>query len=393
MRIVWSVPVLADGIGSGRGDLVRAAGLIDALRTAGHEVDVVEAAAAAGSGRRLYRNVVRRLLPGRLPLVLRDLVRGWKARGHGRRVAEVARSRGAEILVETHVHGVPSGSLAARSAGLPLVLDDVSPPTEERALGSGLPSLVRRAFRRETEAARAVVVSSRSLRRRLTASGLPAAKVSVVPSGVDLEAYRSADREEARRRLGLGGQLVIGFVGSFQPWHRVELLVEAIAPVAERLSLHLLLAGEGKGLEEALSAARRLGVSSRVTATGAVSPSRVPRILAACDLGALPGTNEYGQPMKLLEYAAARLAIVAPDVAPVRETIEDGVTGLLFAPGDPVALRAAVGRLAGTPDLRSALGNRAWDRLARPASWDDRASSLAAVLRAAGGRSPEEGDG
>lgn len=388
MKVCWSVPVLADRPGAGRGDLVRAAALTAALRGLGHQVRVVEAAGGGGN-RDIYRGFLRRVLPERLTLVLRDLARRLHARRHAREVAETARKMGADVLVETQVHGVPSGARAARRAGLPLVLDDVSPPGEERVLGAGLPALAERAFRRESAAAAALVVSSEGLRRTLAAAGVPEERLAVVPNGVDLAAHRGLDRRAARRRLGVEGRLVVGYAGSFQPWHRVEMLVSAVAELADEHDLHLLLVGDGPGREETLAAARRSGLGDRVSAPGRVPPERVPELLAACDVGALPGTNDYGQPMKLLDYAAAGLAMVAPDRPPVREVVTDGRTALIFPPGDRRALAGALSRLSADLDLRETLGQRARREVAGPAGWSGRAEELAAVLRAA--RAPREG--
>lgn len=389
MKVCWSVPVLADRPGAGRGDLVRAAALTEGLRGLGHQVRVVEAA-GGGGGRGIYRGILRRVLPERLALVLRDLARRVHARRHAREVAGAARRMGADVLVETQVHGVPSGARAARRAGVPLVLDDVSPPDEERALGAGLPGLAERGFRGESAAAAALVVSSEGLRRALAAAGVPEERLAVVSNGVDLAAHRGLDRRAARRSLGVEGRLVVGYAGSFQPWHRVETLVSAVAGIAEDHDVHLLLVGDGPGREEALAAVRRAGLKARVSAPGRVPPERVPELLAACDVGALPGTNDYGQPMKLLEYAAAGLAMVAPDRPPVREVVTGGRTALLFPPGDGRALAGALRRLSAEPGLRESLGQRARREVAGPAGWSGRAEELAAVLRAV--RGPTDGE-
>ena len=394
MKIVWSVPVLAERLGSGRGDLARAAALVAALREAGHEVTVVEAAGTDGGGRArgLYRGVLRRLLPERIALGLRDVGRRWAARRHARRVADAVRAAGADLLVETQVHGVPSGARAAREAGVTLVLDDVSPPAEERALGAGLPGSTERSFRRQARAARLLVVSSDSLLERLAAEGADRKRIAVVPNGVDLAAHADADRADARRRLGVGDRLAVAFVGSFQPWHRPELLVEAAAPLAEAFDLHLVLIGDGPERTPALEAVRRRGLADRVTAPGAVAPDELPALLVGCDIGVLPASNAYGQPMKLLAYAASGLAIAAPDLPPVREVVEDGVTALLFAPDDPGALRAALRRLAGVADLRAELGGRARHEVAASAGWGGRAASLERALEAVLRDASDEGE-
>ena len=379
MKITWSLPVGGERLNGSRGDLVRAARLIDALRCHGHEVHVVERMDRAGAETvvKTYRNGVRRALPARAALVLRDAARWADARHHGRRVAAAARAQSADVIVETQVHGGGSGALAARLSGVPLVLDDCSPLSEAADMGLGLHVLAARLFRRQIQAARWATVSSHALRERMIQEGVPGAKLRVIPNGVDARAYAAADRQAERRRLGLEGRCVVGFVGSFQPWHHVELLVQAMALLAHERT-HLLLVGDGPGRAEAMTAARRLGIASRVTATGAVPPAQVPRLVAACDIGVLPGSNDYGQPMKLLEYAAAGLPAVGPDLAPVRDVIRPGVTGLLFPQGDLRALAGALTELVADEPLRRRLGASA-RHVAAEATWRERARVLSSL--------------
>lgn len=382
MKITWSVPVFSEGLGSGRGDLVRALSLIEALRIDGHRVCVVEARNRVGAGveESLYRSAVTRLLPERGRLVLRDAAWWWRSRDHGARVARAAREQGAEVLVETQVHGVVSGPVATRATGLPLVLDDVSPPGEVRRLGAGLPWLSRRVFRRQREAASLLVAPSGRIRKLMVDGASPPPDVAVIPNGVDLASHRRADREGERRRLGLDDELVVGFVGSFQPWHQASVLVRAFADLEASPPPRLLLVGDGPGRKPALTLARTVGVRERIQAPGRVSPGRVPAVLAACDVGVLPGTNAYGHPMKILEYAAAGLPIVAPDVPPVREMVGDGSSAVLFEPGDAAALGRALTRLAEEPALRRRLGEAARARIARGSTWRDQGKRLARAL-------------
>jgi glycosyltransferase involved in cell wall biosynthesis len=312
---------------------------------------------------------------------LRDLGRVAHARAHGRRLAAVARRERADLIVETQVHFAGSGAVAARLTGLPLLLDDCSPLSEALALGAGIPRLAAGVFRREVECAKWITVSSEALRARLAADGVCVDKLQVVPNGIDLDAYDRSDREAVRQRLGLAGRHVIGFVGSFQPWHRVDLLLQAVARLVHGQSVHLLLIGDGSERARVMAAAHTLGVGRHVTAMGAVHPSEVPALVAACDVGALPASNDYGHPMKLLEYAAAGLPTVAPDLSPVREVVRDGVTGLLFPPGNTEALSEALARLVSDEPLRRRLGARARVDVAQRASWRERARLL--VARAA----------
>lgn len=390
MKITWSIPVFGQALGSGRGDLVRARALIEALRSRGHDVWVVEA--RDRPGRRmddvLRQGLADRILPERGRLPLRDLARWWRGRGHGRRVTRAATEQGAEILVETQVHGVTSGSLAARSTGLPLVLDDVSPMAEASRLGVGFPSLGRWAFERQRSGAAHLVMSSRRI-REILAGDAASGPGTVIPNGVDLSGHRQASRRAGRRALGAGDDVLIVFAGSFQPWHAVHHLVRAVATMQTETPVRLVLLGDGVERDRALDEARDLGVRGRVVAPGSVSPERVPDLLAGCDLGALPGTNDYGHPMKLLEYAAAGLPLVAPDVPTVREMMGHGLPAVLFPPGDVGSLTRSLERLVETPELRDGLGRAARHWASRDSDWRARGAALEGLLeRIVAGRAP-----
>jgi glycosyltransferase involved in cell wall biosynthesis len=381
VKIVWSLPVRGERLTSTRGDLVRARSLIDALRSDGHEVVVVEDAGQVGTQAAVfaYRTVLRSLLSRRIALILRDTGRAGHSAVHGLRVAAVARDNRADLIIETQVAYAISGALAAWLTRIPLVLDDCSPGAEESAFGIGLPALARAALSVQARCARSVVAVSPTLADLLTRDGIPREKLVCVPNGVDIKTFEMADGRSWRSKHGLQEQCVVGFVGSFQPWHRVELLIEAVALLPAESRIHVVLGGEGPGLDTVLSAAASRGVRS-VTAVGAVPPAMVPSLLLACDVGVLPHTNAYGDPMKLREYAAAGIPSVAPDLDPVHEVVQHNATGLLFPLGNVQALAEALRSLAADPALRRRLGEEARRRMSRGVSWMDRSRALVARL-------------
>jgi glycosyltransferase involved in cell wall biosynthesis len=378
MRILWSLPVRGERLGSGRGDLVRAKSLIEAMRQVGHEVHAVECGSYVAVA--AYRRFLSSSLPRRTVLAVRDAGRWASSVGHARRVVRHAAEWGPDAIVETQVGFCFSGALAAQRTGLPLILDDCSPSCEENALGAGLPCLAHRALRRQARAASWLFASSRSIAESLRREGIPQEKIRLLPNGVDLEAFTGLDRERTRQRLGIADRCVIGFAGSFQVWHETRLLVAALDHLRSLAQWHLLLVGDGPARAKTLQAARELGLESRITATGEVPPGSVPELIACFDIGVLPGSNDYGHPMKLVEYAAAGVASVAPDLPPVRDVVKNLQTGLLFPTGAWMPLARRLQILLRNDGLRRRMGERARRSVTLADDWRARSSELATAL-------------
>ena len=134
---------------------------------------------------------------------------------------------------------------------------------------------------------------------------------SITPTGVDPELFRTApDRDAARRRLGLDGQFVVGWIGSFRRFHALEQAVDAVAGLD---GTTLLLVGDGPERARVERLARERGVAVRCT--GTVPHDEIPEHLAAMDVALVLASSErafHYSPLKLAEYLAAGLAVVAP---------------------------------------------------------------------------------
>jgi glycosyltransferase involved in cell wall biosynthesis len=208
--------------------------------------------------------------------------------------------------------------------------------------------------------------------------GTPPDRILVTPTGVDVELFSSTDDSGARRReLGLDGRFVVGWVGSFRRFHAVELAVEAVARVD---GAALLLVGDGPERATLEAAGRRLGVD--VVMTGTVPHADLPGYLGAMDAGLVlaesSGVFHYS-PLKLAEYLAAGLAVVAPRIPSVEERVTDEETGLLVAPGDLADLVAALVRLRDDVALRQRLSSTA-RAAAQRWSWDRQVERVLAAL-------------
>lgn len=196
--------------------------------------------------------------------------------------------------------------------------------------------------------------------------GVDDEKILITPTGVDLDRFSEpGDPELARRRLGLEGRFVVGWMGSFRRFHALEQAVEAVSLVDDAT---LLMVGDGPERAQVEALARERDVAA--VFTGTVPHAELPELLAVMDvclLVAPPDRAFHYSPLKLAEYLAAGRAVVAPKIAQVAERLTDGVDALLVPPGDVGELAGAIGSLRRDPNRRRRLGTAA--RAAAEARW------------------------
>jgi glycosyltransferase involved in cell wall biosynthesis len=125
----------------------------------------------------------------------------------------------------------------------------------------------------------------------------------------------------------------------------------------------------GPSLREGLSEAAR----PRVRFTGSVAHAETPPFYWAAAIFVFPPVWDEPFGLPVIEAMAAGLPVVATDVGGIRDTVVDGVTGLLVTPGDPQELAAAINRLLTDEALAKAMGRAGRARVRDHFSWDRRA--------------------
>lgn len=250
----------------------------------------------------------------------------------------LARLRGARV-VHTY-HGLPE-DIAVR-------VGRSGPPPEPG------PSALRRLwlfagyFPIEAALARlgAVVTPSRAMADFLAGTGLPATRIHVLPSGIEV---RRKEPEPVH------DPAVVATSANLEHWKGIDVLVEAAAGLEARVDVY----GDGaeRGRLEALARSRR----ADVTFHGRVRDVRDR--LTSADLFVLPSRAE-NLPVSILEAMAAALPVVATRVGGVPELVEDRVTGRVVAPDDPAALRAAIAEVLADEAARVAMGRAGAARVA-----------------------------
>jgi PEP-CTERM/exosortase A-associated glycosyltransferase len=296
-----------------------------------------------------------------------------------RRLRGVIASQRPDII---QAHSPCLNGLAALGLGLPVVYEMRS-SWEDAAVSSGTSTEGSARYRLsrwlETQVLRradAVTTICEGLRAEAVARGVPSARVSVVPNAVDEVAFaaRAGNAPEIRRRFGLDGCTVVGFIGSFFAWEGLSMLVAALPMVLQQRSdVRVLLVGGGDEEAALRETVRRLQLERHVMFAGRAPHVDVPSFYDAIDVLAYPRLpirlTEMVTPLKPLEAMALGKAVVASDVGGHREIIEDGVTGVLFRAGDAASLATAILRVAGDPPLLQRLREAGPPYVRRERTW------------------------
>src|SRR5687768_11155276 len=301
---------------------------------------------------------------------------GWRA---ARRVADRHNA--------TIVHGhwvIPGGAIALAAAGSrPLVISlhgsDVY-VAEKHALAR---FVARRVFR----CARAVTACSSDLAERAVRLGADAARVEVVPYGVDVERFRPdpSSRTKLRGLLRLADDAVLVVAaGRLVRKKGFEYLIDAIAQTPASSRLVLALAGDGDLRDELSSRIAAAGSDTQVRLLGNQTQDEVARWLAAADIVAVPSVrddsgNVDGLPNVVLEALASGTPLVTTAAGGIGAVVESGKTAIVVPERDPGALARAIESLAADPEQRARIGKAARELASVRFGWGETARRLEAA--------------
>ncbi|MFQ5649575.1 MAG: glycosyltransferase family 4 protein [bacterium] len=283
-----------------------------------------------------------------------------------------------------------SAAIIAKIKRIPLVLEVNSPMAlENRQFNQtavSLPLIPEWIEMLNLKLATRVYTVSEALKSYFVQQGVDSKKISVVPNGVDVEAFSPQVKGVGiRQKYGLRESVVLGFVGSFHYWHGLE----SLRPYVQRLcakydEVKFLLVGDGPLKEELEQELRRNGLRERVVFAGYVEHHEIPHYLSAMDIVLAPYpamTFFYFSPLKLFEYMAAARPVIASRVGQIEEMIEDGANGMLYEPGDIEEWINRSCQLIENPDLRTILGKRARQTVCEKYSWKMNATKVASLIK------------
>jgi PEP-CTERM/exosortase A-associated glycosyltransferase len=343
-------------------------------------------------------------LEGKLPIGLRELT---LMRRLERRIKTAIREWKPALI---HAHspmlvGIPAVH-AARAAGLPVVyeLRDLwENPSVDRGKfkeGSALYKAAQMFENYVLHRADALVTICKTLKDAIEPRKGKDVPVYVVDNGVDVDKFTPRPVNTAlRAKLKLEGKKVVTYLGTFQPYEGIELLVRSIRGVAQKVPrAHLLIVGGGGEHPRIVELAKQLGLDDLVTFTGRIPHEEVGDMFPLGDLFVYPRlltyTTALTTPLKPLEAMSMARPVLVSDIPPMRELISTpGESGLLFKPGDQADLERAIsGALSdpaglerlGEAGRRYVLAERVWPKLVERYK-DIYGSAIARAIARSGG--------
>lgn len=347
-----------------RGTAVRVAALTEALAREGSEVLLVTAALAPGPPPPPGLTV--ELLPG--PAASASTAARLAAEpGRQAWLTNRLRQFGVDVVFECLALHSSAGSIAAHQLGVPHLVD-LNAPLVDAATASHRLYHAAEAERMERDvlAGAALVLAATSpLAAYATARGAP--RVDVLPNAADPERFPARSPEATAAPLAV-------FVASMRAWHGLDTIVDAWGRLGASAP-RLIVIGDGPERSTLASAGFEI--------QRALPHDQLPSLLASANIGIAPytsGAARYLSPMKVFEYLAAGLAVVAADLPGVTDHFRDDAT-VLIPPGSAAALADAVSLLVGDGPLRARLGERGRAIVVSRHTWAHRATRVLQLMQ------------
>jgi glycosyltransferase involved in cell wall biosynthesis len=280
-----------------------------------------------------------------------------------------------ELVYERHALLHRAGIHIARRLGVPRLIEVNAPLVDEqrRFRGLNLESEAKVAQEDSYRGANAIIAVSDAVATHVSEVLGSRQSVHVLPNGVNLARFgKHRGGAEIRMQLGIGKEPLLGFIGSFKPWHGMMFLLEVFRALLEiRPEIRLVAVGDGPELEAVRNRVSAWNLEDKVILPGRVPHADIPAWLDAMDVSIapyLPHADFYFSPLKIIESMAAGRPVVAPRIGQIADLIDDQRTGRLYLPGDPVTCATALLDLIDIPKQRQLMGLAA-ERDAAKHSW------------------------
>lgn len=223
------------------------------------------------------------------------------------------------------------------------------------------------------------------LERFATTCMIPASKQALAENGIDMARFDSPPAVRSELGIPDDALLVVSCsrVSTYKAVHRI---VEAAALIRAKrpdLNIHFVHIGDGPALEEVQRRTAELGIRDRFSFLGQRSPEEVAALMLASDIGAHASNGEAGLCLAILEMMAARLPVVAPDLANISASLINGATGYTYRPGDVEQMATRLIELMDSPTLRAKIGEQGRREIESRYNLRDTIAAVVRIVRCA----------
>jgi len=319
-----------------------------------------------------------------------------------RALRRLARELRPDVVIERYYNFGGEGIAAARAVGAISVLEVNAPVIDylgsaKRLFDRALILQPMRRWREQICRRSDLIVTPQAA---ILPPDTPRSKILEIEWGADTDRFRPGATGTVP--FARPADTVVVFAGAFRNWHGTIHIVTALRELRARgrRDIGAVFIGDGPELPRVREAADGL---DGVIFAGALPHTQLPACLSACDIGVAPFDPDthpslslgfYWSPLKIFEYMAAGLPVVAPAIDRIPGLVGHNREGLLYDSAIPTGLPHAFEALADA-ELRNRLGRAARERAVRDYSWSSHCLALDAAIKArrAGGPVPAPANG
>lgn len=205
-------------------------------------------------------------------------------------------------------------------------------------------------------------------------------EIEVTPFGVDMAQFKPTYTKE---ELFDKDDIVIGTVKTLEEKYGIEYLIKAFKIVNDKhpkLPLKLLIVGGGSLEKKLKDLTKDLGIENKTIFTGKVPYGDVPKYHNMLSVFVSVSDSEsFG--VAIIEASACEKPVVVSDVGGLPEVVEDGITGFVVPPKDPVKTAEAIEKLILNKDLREKVGKNGRERVKKLYNWDDNVKQMIRIYK------------
>jgi glycosyltransferase involved in cell wall biosynthesis len=228
-----------------------------------------------------------------------------------------------------------------------------------------------------------IVVTTGFIKEEIGRAGVRADKIAVEPDGVDLAKFDlQIEKQAAREKLGLPhDKKIIMYTGHLYDWKGVQVLAEA----AGELGPECLVVFVGGTVQDVDAFIAKNGGRKNIAILGQKPHTDMPLYLKAADVLVLPNSAKssiskyYTSPLKLFEYMASKVPIVASDLPSIAEILNDQ-NSVLVLPDDAAALAKGINRVLHAEESGRAIARRAFSDVQKY-TWEQRAARIIKLFK------------